>query len=67
MTLYESTDGLKEVESGGVTAYIDSNLSKQLEQIGEVNVDFVTNDFGQSGFKITVGNGDCADSGCRGC
>ena len=67
MTLYESTDGLKEFESGGVTAYIDSNLSKQLEQIGEVNVDFVTNDFGQSGFKIAVGNGDCADSGCRGC
>lgn len=67
MTLDESTDGLTEFESGGVKAYIDSRLSEQLQKIGAINVDFVTNDYGQSGFKITVGDGDCSESGCRGC
>ena len=67
MTLYESTDGMTEINSGGVTAYIDSNLNTQLEKIGQVNVDFITNEVGQSGFKITVGSGDCSESGCRGC
>jgi Fe-S cluster assembly iron-binding protein IscA len=67
MTLYESTDGLKECESGGVKAYIDSGLYDQLEKIGDISVDYVTNQIGQSGFKITIGNGDCKSGGCSGC
>ena len=67
MTLYESTDGLQEFESGGVNAYIDPKLYEQLEKIGDINIDFITNQTGQSGFRITVGNGDCSASGCSGC
>ncbi len=67
MTLYESTEGLEKYESAGIEAYMDPRVYAELGKLGDINVDFVTNQFGQSGFKIAVGNGDCADSGCRGC
>ena len=67
MALDESVDKLQQLESNGVNAYIDPNLYKQLENIGNINIDYITNEIGQSGYRIVVGNPDCSSSGCRGC
>ena len=56
MTLYESTDELEELQSNGLTAYIEPNIYKQLQKLGAINIDFITNELGQSGYRITVGN-----------
>jgi hypothetical protein len=66
MTLEESTDGLDQIESNGITAYIDSNLKGSLTQFGEINVDFVTNESGNSGFTIRAGSPDCGSCGSAG-
>jgi hypothetical protein len=70
MTLDESTDGLEQLESNGVTAFIDPNLKGALAQFGDINVDFITNEAGNSGFTIRAGSPDCGScdsastSGC---
>jgi len=68
MTLYESTDGLEKLESNGLTAYIDPSLYKQLQEVGAINIDYVINQTGQSGYRIVIGNPeDCSSKGCNGC
>jgi hypothetical protein len=41
-------------------------LKDYLSQIGEINIDFVTNETG-SGYTIKVGEADCGEGGCKGC
>jgi Fe-S cluster assembly iron-binding protein IscA len=64
MALEESVDGLEEIESNGVTAYVDPNLKSFLNQFGQVNVDYVDNGLGSRGFTVRVGTGE---SGCSSC
>jgi len=64
MTLDESVEGLEELESNNITAYIDGQLHKDLSKLGEIRVDFVTNQMGQSGYMVTIGK---PGSGCEGC
>ena len=64
MTLDESVDGLEKLESNNVTAYIDSKLHENLTQLGEITVDFITNEMGQSGYMVTIGK---PGQGCEGC
>ena len=65
MTLAESVDNLEKVESNGVTAFIDSNTLKYLDQYGNITIDHISRD-GAVGYMITVGNPDCS-GGCAGC
>ncbi len=64
MTLDESVDNLDKLDSNGITAYIDPRLHGELSKLGDINVDFITNDLGQSGYVVSVGE-LCA--GCAGC
>jgi Fe-S cluster assembly iron-binding protein IscA len=65
MALEESVDGLDELESNGITAYIDPNLKNFLTQFGQINVDYISNGPGNSGFTIKAGTGspDCGSCG----
>lgn len=68
MTLDESIENLDKLESNGITAYIDAKLHKSMEQVGQINIDFVTRPDGSSGYMIQAGKpGDCSPSGCNGC
>jgi Fe-S cluster assembly iron-binding protein IscA len=59
---------MEKLESNGLTAYIDPNLYQQLREIGAINIDYVTNQMGQSGYRIVIGNPeDCSSKGCAGC
>jgi Fe-S cluster assembly iron-binding protein IscA len=64
MTLYESTDGLEKLESNGVIAYIDPKLLEYLNNIGNINVDFISTADGRSGYAVSVGEGGCGDCKC---
>ena len=64
MTLDESIEGLDKFDSNNITAYIDPRLNAELVKLGDIHVDFVTNETGQSGYMVTVGE-PC--SGCAGC
>jgi hypothetical protein len=66
MALDESTNGMDKLESNGVTAYIDSQLNKQLASMGDINVDYIFNESGPSGYRIVIGESKC-DSGQCGC
>ena len=55
MTLEESVDNLHQLESNGVTAYIDPTLKKYLEGQGSINIDHVKRDSGEGGYMVTVG------------
>ncbi len=66
MALDESTDKLDKLESNGVTAYIDGSVIKQIQQYGEINIDYVVRPEG-AGYMIKVGSADCGDSGGGGC
>jgi len=67
MTLDESTDKLKMIESNGISAYIDPKVLDYLQQYGAINIDFITRG-GQSGYMVSVGQpGDCSSGGCSGC
>ena len=68
MALEESIDGLHQLDSNGVTAYIDPKLKSFLEQFGQINVDFVSS-MGRSGFTVQAGQGgDCGScSGSSSC
>ncbi|HDS01704.1 MAG TPA: hypothetical protein ENO22_13230 [candidate division Zixibacteria bacterium] len=67
MALDESTDGLTKLESNGINVYIDPRLKEHLGKFGDINVDFVTNPMGQSGYMIKIGSEDCSEGGCSGC
>jgi hypothetical protein len=64
MALDESTDGLEKLDSNGITAYIDPALSKELSKLGDIQVDYIINEFGQSGYTVRVGE---PGTGCAGC
>ena len=67
MALDESTANLEQLESNGITAYIDPRLKEHLVKVGNINVDYITSEMG-SGYKIKVGEEDCSPSGgCEGC
>ena len=64
MTLDESVDELDQLESNGVKAYIDPRLKTELAKLGDIYVDFITNEAGQSGYVVRVGE---PGAGCAGC
>jgi len=64
MTLDESKDGLEKLDSNGITAYIDPRLHKELSNLGEISVDFITNPTGQSGYMVSVGKPGASCEGC---
>jgi Fe-S cluster assembly iron-binding protein IscA len=68
MALDESKDQLEALESNGITAYIDPRLKEQLDQMGDIYVDYQDHGIGARGFSIRVGqDGDCSAKGCEGC
>jgi len=66
MALDESTEGLETLSSNNITAYIDPKLNEYLAQMGDIVIDYVTNEMG-SGYSIKVGETDCSQGGCQGC
>jgi len=66
MALENEIDGLVELKSNRISAYIDPKLSEYLTQLGEIKVDYITNEQG-SGYTVKVGNTDCSSGGCAGC
>ena len=64
MTLDESVDKLDKLDSNGITAFIDPSLNGELTKLGDIKVDFITNDSGQSGYVVSVGE---PGAGCGGC
>ncbi len=64
MTLYESNDGLKKLESNNITAYIDPKLMEYLDNVGDIIVDFLSTPDGRSGFAVKVGEKSCGDCHC---
>ena len=66
MALDESTDGLIELTANGVTTYIEPKLNEYLAQLGDINIDFITNEMA-SGYSITIGDSACGPSNCAGC
>jgi len=68
MALDESIGNLDKLEDNGITAYIDPNLKNALEQLGAINIDYVTRPDGGGGYMIRAGQpGDCSQGGCDGC
>jgi Fe-S cluster assembly iron-binding protein IscA len=63
MALDESTTGLEKLSSNGIAAYIDPKLLEYLNQIGDINIDFLTNEYG-SGYTVRVGELNCGDCSC---
>ena len=64
MTLYESANGLEKLESNGITAYIDPKLLEYLQNVGDINVDFISTPDGRSGYAVQVGEKNCGDCQC---
>ncbi len=65
MALDEPKDEFTTIESNGVTAYIDPSLVQHLTAYGDINIDFVTNQQGQTGYQIMIGQGcDPGDHSC---
>jgi hypothetical protein len=66
MALEESTEGLAQIESNGVSAYIDPDLLRSLEQRGNIYVDYGADRFGMIGYSIAVKKTatDKSDCGC---
>ncbi len=66
MALEESTDGLVELESNGISAHIDRDLLHSIEQRGNIYVDYGADRFGMTGFSIAVKKNplDNSDCGC---
>jgi Fe-S cluster assembly iron-binding protein IscA len=63
MALDESTTGLEMLSSNGISAYIDPKLLEYLNQIGDISIDFLTNEYG-SGYTVRVGESNCGDCSC---
>lgn len=66
MTLEESIDGLDKLESNGVIAWIDPKVNQYVDELGDINIDFV-DDGARRGYVITAGKStdgkDCG-GGC---
>jgi len=68
MALDGSTGELEKIESNGITAYIDPNLNKYMEEMGGISIDFVSRDDGAAGYTIRPGNPPETDcGGCTSC
>ena len=68
MALDESKDEFAMLESNGIKAFMDPRLKEQLEQMGNIYVDYQDHGIGARGFSIRVGEGgDCSSGGCDGC
>lgn len=63
MALDESTDGLEQLSSNGISAYIDPKLREYLDKIGDINIDFLVNEYG-SGYSVRVGELQCGQGDC---
>ena len=59
-------DGLEELNSNGVSAFIDPGLKEYLGQYGEINVDYVERNFGGGGYVVSIGKPgeSCGDCSC---
>jgi hypothetical protein len=64
MALDESIDGLDKLESNGINAFIDPKLNEYLASAGDINIDFISNELGQSGYRVSVGENKCGDCHC---
>jgi hypothetical protein len=64
MALDESIDGLQKLESNGISAYIESSLNEHLGNVGNISIDYILNEAGPSGYKISVGEHQCGDCKC---
>jgi Fe-S cluster assembly iron-binding protein IscA len=64
MALDESTNDMDKLESNGVTAYIDRRLNQFLADVGDINIDYVSNDNGPSGYRVVIGDKKCGTEGC---
>jgi len=64
MALDESIDGLEKIESSGIAAYIAPELKEYLGSDAQIEVEYVTRDWGGSGLVIRLANqsGDCGCS-----
>ncbi|MBD3234895.1 MAG: hypothetical protein GF315_14320 [candidate division Zixibacteria bacterium] len=61
MALDESKEGLKELESNGITAYIDPVLYEQVKPAGDIKIEYVDDPLRGKGFQINIGNsGGCS-------
>jgi len=65
MALEESIDGLDELLSNGITAYIDPKLKEMLRSHGTITVDYIQQGLG-GGYTLTVGDKSC-NGGCGNC
>lgn len=65
MALDEPKDSLDRLDSNGITAYIDPKLNEYLAQVGDIRVNYITNETG-SGYSIRVGELKCGQEqgGC---
>lgn len=66
MALEEPIDGLIQLESNGISAYIDRDLLHSLKQRGDIYVDYGVDRFGMTGFSIVIKKNasDKSDCGC---
>lgn len=64
MALDESIDGLEKLESGGIAAYIAPELKEYLGPDAQIEVEYVTREWGGSGLVIRLANqsDDCGSS-----
>jgi len=64
LALEESVDGLEKLESNGIAAYIEQGLNEYLKNIGNINIDYISNDPGPGGYRVTIGEKSCGDCKC---
>jgi hypothetical protein len=71
MALDESVDGLEELMSNGITAYIDGSVKEFVEQQGGLHIDFVDRGIAGGGYTVTVGqpgqSSGCDTGSCGSC
>ncbi|MCX6826465.1 MAG: hypothetical protein NTV06_04235 [candidate division Zixibacteria bacterium] len=65
MALDESTDEMEKLESNGITAYIDHSLNEHLAQMGDIKMDYISDESGSSGYRITIGDPKCGSGDCH--
>jgi len=64
LALDESIENLENIESNGVSAYIDPKLMEMLKSEGNISVDFVSMN-GNEGYSVRVGDPkDCGGCSC---
>lgn len=63
MALEESIDGLEKLESRGVAAYIAPELREYIGPDAQIEVEYVTREWGGSGLVIRLAN-QSDDGGC---